>query len=410
MAMPEVAQMAHLQRKRRITDTWHGKCMGFQPRPARIETMKTLDEIDSSPGGESVVKPVEPHKKHNVMSAQPEGDQSGNTGTHSGKPLKRGVKAAAIVIAAISVFVLLRAPARSAHKPASVVQGEVQASEIKVVPKVAGRVQALHVRQGDKVQKGQLLVALENQDLQAKLEQARAAVELAKEHHRIVQAACVEDICAQSNWWVNAKAFAERAEKTVNRSRALQAAKVISLQELQDSERDLDWARSAERAAKASFDLAVAVFGNEGKLVVAGNLEQATRTLAELEALVGELAITSPIDGEVQGRIVGQGEMATVDLPVVSIVDPQGVWVSFHLPEDLLSNIRMGTTFRVRVPDLGNEEVPVTVNYISPNVGLAAKGARGLDLRIFEVRAIPAQATQGLRSGMSAVLTWRDFN
>jgi HlyD family secretion protein len=283
-----------------------------------------------------------------------------------------------------------------------------------VVPKVVGRVQALHVRNGDKVRKGQLLVSLENQDLQARLEQARAAMELAKEHNRIVQAVCVENICAQSNWWVTAKAVAEHAEQTVNRSRALQAAEVISLQELQDSQRDLDRARSSERAAKASFDLAVTVLGNQGKLADAGNLEQATRTLAELDALVAELALTSPMEGEVQGRIVGQGELATLDLPVVSIVDTQDVWMTFNLPEDLLSNIRMGTTFRVRVPALGNEEVSVKVNYISPNGGFAtkraAKGTRGPDLRTFEVRAVPAQGTEGLRAGMSALLTWQNFN
>jgi HlyD family secretion protein len=376
--------------------------------------MKTLDEFDGSPAGESVVKPVEPHKKYSVMNAQPKGDQPGKTGTHSTKPLKRGVNVALLAIAALSVFVPLGMAAWSAHKPALVVQGEVQATEIKVVPKVVGRVQALHVCKGDKVRKGQLLVSLEDQDLQANLEQARAEMELAKEHNRIVRAACVEDICALSNWWVKAKAVAEHAEQTVNRSRTLHAAKVSSLQELQDSERNLDWARSSERAAKASFDLAVAVFGNEGKLAAAANHEQATRTLAELEALVAELALTSPIDGEVQGRIVGQGELVTPDLPVVSIVDPQDVWVRFNLPEDLLSNIRLGTTLRVRVPALGNQEVPVKVNYISANGGFvtrrAAKGNGGSDLRTFVVRAVPVQVTAGLRSGMSALLTWRNFN
>jgi len=150
--------------------------------------------------------------------------------------------------------------ARSVHKPAFVVQGEVQATEIKVVPKVIGRVQTLHVCKGDKVRKGQLLVSLENQELQAKLEQARAAMELAKEHNKIVQAACIEDICAQSNWWVTAKAVAEEAEQTVRRSRALQAAEVISVQDLQDLERDSNRARCSERAAKASLDLAVAAY------------------------------------------------------------------------------------------------------------------------------------------------------
>jgi HlyD family secretion protein len=375
--------------------------------------MKTVDEFDGSPARECVLKPVEPHKKLSVTNAQPEGDQPGNTATHFAKVLTRGIKAALLFIVALSVCVPLGVAAWSAHKPALVVQGEVQAAEIKVVPKVVGRVQALHVCKGEKVRKGQLLVLLENQELQAKLEQARAAMELAKEHNRIVRAACLEDICAQSNWWVKAKAVAEHAQQTVNRSRALQVTEVISLQELQDAERSLDWARSSERAAKASFDLAVALFGNEGKMVADPNLDQATRTLAELEELVAELSLTSPVDGEVQDWVVGPGELATPGSPVVSLVDPQDVWVRFNLPEDLLSNIRMGTTFGVSVPALGIEEVPVKVNYISPNGGFAtsraAKGTGGF-VRTFEVRAVPAQAPEGLRSGMSALLTSRKFN
>src|SRR6266404_4137572 len=119
------------------------------------------------------------------MNAQPQGDQPGNTGAHSAKAVKRGIKAALLLFAVLSICVPLGVAAWSAHKPAFVVQGEVQAAEIKVVPNVVGRVQALHVSPGEKVRKGRLLLSLENQELQARLEQARAAMEVAKEHNKI---------------------------------------------------------------------------------------------------------------------------------------------------------------------------------------------------------------------------------
>jgi len=116
----------------------------------------------------------------------------------------------------------------------------------------------------------------------------------------------------------------------------------------------------------------------------------------------------------VQRRIGELGEGVTPGVPVMSIVDPQHVWVRFNLPEDLLSEVRMGTNLRVRVPALGNQEVPVRVDSISPNAGFAirrvASGTGDSVLRIFEVRAVPIQITEGLRPGMSAVLTWRKCN
>jgi len=348
--------------------------------------------------------------KHGPTNAQPDGDQPGNTTAHSFNSFKRDVKAAWLLIAAVTLGVA----ACSVHKPARVVQGEVQAAEIKVVPKVVGRVRALHVCPGDKVRKGQLLVSLEDRDLQAKLEQARVAMELAKAYDERVRAAGVEHICAQSNWWMSTKAVAERAEQNVTRSRALKAAEVISPQELRDLERDLDWAQSSERAAKASFNLAVALFSDKGKLAAASNHEQATQTVAELEALIAELAITSPVDGEVQGGMPREGELVTLGIPAAKIVDPQNLWVRFNVPEDLRSNIRMGSTLRVRVPALGNQEVPVKVSYISPDEGFAARqaanGTRGFDHSTFQVRAVPVQVTEGLRSGMSALLTCGKFN
>jgi len=373
--------------------------------------MKTLDEVECSPTGEPVLKPVEPHIKNGLMKSQLDGDQRGSSRPRSVKALNRFIKAARLVIAVLPVFLSFGVVASPAHKPVLVIQGEVQATEVNVVPMVMGRVQALHVREGDRVRKGQLLVSLENPELQARLEQARAAMELAKEHNKILQAACVEYICAQSNLWRQAKAAAEHAEQTADRSRAFHAAKVISLQELQDLERDLEGARSSERAARASSDLARALFGNEGQLAAAASLQQATQRVAELDALVAELTLTSPIDGEVQSQIVEHGELANPGMPVMTIVDPQDLWVRFNVPEDALSKIRMGTTLRARVPALGNQEVPVKVNYISPNrhfvSSRAANGTGDFDARTFEVRAVPSQVAEGLRPGMSALLTWQ---
>ena len=97
-------------------------------------------------------------------------------------------------------------------------------------------------------------------------------------------------------------------------------------------------------------------------------------------------------------------------LPVVSIVNLQDVWVTFNLREDLLANIRMGSTFRVRVPALGNQEIAVKVNYIAPKGDFATwratKATGDFDLKTFEVRAVPTAPVAGLRAGMSVLATW----
>lgn len=215
------------------------------------------------------------------MNTHLDDDRYGIKGIHAATLRNRGVKIALSVIVALSVFVTLGVVARSAHRP-PLAKGEVQATETKVAPNGIGQNQAMPAGKGNDVEKEQLLVSLKNQDPQAGFEQTRAAMEFPKEHNKRVQAACAEYICAQSNLWVKAKAISARAEHTVARSRPLQAAGVISPEELQDLERGLDWARSCERAAKSSLDLAVALFGSEGELAVSVNLDPPTWKIAEV--------------------------------------------------------------------------------------------------------------------------------
>ena len=203
------------------------------------------------------------------MNTHLEDDRYGTKGIRAATARNRGRKAGLSIIAALSLFATLGLAARS-HRTA-LAQGEVQTTENKVVPNAMGQGSARPAIKDDQVRERRLPVSLEKDDLEARREEARAATALAQEHNKRVRAAWAEYISAQSNWWVKANAVAERAEQTVARSRPSQAAGVISPQELEDLERGLDWARSCERAAKASFDLAVALSASKGDLAVSTN-------------------------------------------------------------------------------------------------------------------------------------------
>ena len=338
-------------------------------------------------------------------------DQPGSAGKHSAnqsavKPLTFfGTVALSIALLGVTAGWL-------GQKPPVLVTGEVEATNIKMVPQVASKIQGWHVRQGEKVREGQLLVSLENQDVQTRLGQDCAATTSTNELKQAVRDSCVEDISMQSNCWVKAKAVAEHAEQTVDRSRELQAAGVMSLEELKARERDLDLARSSEQSARANFDLAVTLCGEVERLAAAA--EHADQAIVELQSLVAELSLTNRIDGEVQRQPAEEGEWVTPGSTVVSVVDLQDVWVRFNVPEGSLANISIGTTFYVRVPSLGNQEIPIRVNYIAPTDSRTPsqhlKKTGDFALKNFEVRAVPVHVTAGLRPGMSVLADWSKFN
>ena len=293
---------------------------------------------------------------------------------------------------------------------ALLVQGEVDATEVKLAPKVVGRVQELYVHKGDAVKKGQVLVQLESLDLRAKLAQAQADLDHAKhELDKVNRGSREEEIRAAANNWAKARSQAEQAERDFNRFKALREQEAISQQKLEDSERDWKMARDSERALKAVLDEAEAGYREEDKRAAAAQYKAAEEHVAEVQALVSELKLMAPIDGEVVDRIVEPGELVSPGFPIVSLVDLNDVWVTFNLREDLLAKVRMGSIFTVRIPALGNKDIKFKVNYISARGDFATwratRASGDFDLKTFEVRGVPIEPVEGLRPGMSALVT-----
>jgi HlyD family secretion protein len=85
------------------------------------------------------------------------------------------------------------------------------------------------------------------------------------------------------------------------------------------------------------------------------------------------------------------------------------LWVSFNVREDLLNGLSVGTTFDATIPALNNEKVQLTVYYMKDLGTYAAwkatKTTGQFDLKTFEVRARPTTTVEGLRPGMSVIVT-----
>ena len=227
-------------------------------------------------------------------------DQPTNTERHSAQ---RRVKASTFVgAAALSVALVAMATGWAAHKPTVLVKEETEATKTKVASKAVGTVRAERIC-GSTVRKSQKLVSLERL---ATLKQERETGGSMNASSEWLRGSVEQDICLQSNWWMHAKAVAEQAQGDVNRARELQAAGVISLQEYQASERDLNLAQGSERAARANVDLTVALCGEVKRLDAVA--EHAAQRIAELEALVAELRSTSRIDDNAQDQILEQAD------------------------------------------------------------------------------------------------------
>jgi HlyD family secretion protein len=291
------------------------------------------------------------------------------------------------------------------------VQGEVDATQVRVASKVVGRLDSLPVHKGDAVTKGELLFVLSSPEINARLDQANAALRGAEaQNSKALSGAEQEDIEAAYNMYLKAQAAFELAQKTNVRIQNLYKEGVVPAQKRDESEAQLKAASETANAARATWTKAKNGSRIEDKASARAMVDRAEGAITEVKSFLDETRITSPFSGEISDIIAEPGELVSAGYPVVTIVDLKDCWVTFNLREDLLASIRMGSEFEARFPALGNREVMLKVSYIHPLGNFATwnatKTSGDFDMKTFEVHARPVKPLEGLRPGMSALVNW----
>ncbi len=326
---------------------------------------------------------------------------------------KNGFIPAALGLVIVALFFSYSVWILSIPKPFEV-QGEVDATQVKVASKLTGRVDSIAVRKGEKVEKGQLLFIIHSPEVEAKLEQARAALEAAEaQNQKAIIGAQREDIEAAYNSWLKAEAAAELAEKTFRRIEKLYQDGVVPAQKRDEAETQYKVARQTAQAAKALYDKALKGTRPEDKQTAKAMVHKANATISEVEAYLTETRIYAPIAGEVSNIIAEKGEIVTAGYPVLTLADLNDSWISFNLREDLLADIRQGSPLKAFIPALGNQEIQLKITYINALGNFATwnatKTSGDFDLKTFEVHARPLKKVEGLRPGMSALVDWNQL-
>ncbi len=297
------------------------------------------------------------------------------------------------------------------HPAPDLVQGEAEATEIKIATKIPARVQRIHVAEGDRVGHGDVLVTLASPETEAKLAQAEAAREAATaQRDKADTGAREEEIRQAYNVWQRAKHAAELAETTAGRVERLYADGVLPEQRRDEAVARWKSAREAAEAARAVYDMARSGTREEDRRAAEALAAQAAGAVTEVEAYLAETRLESPIEGEVSVVVAEEGELAAAGFPLMTLLDLSDIWVSFNLREDRLGALRMGSRMWARIPALADREVEVKVSYIAAQgdyaTWRATSASGGFDLRTFEVRARPLAPVEGLRPGMSAIVDW----
>jgi HlyD family secretion protein len=294
------------------------------------------------------------------------------------------------------------------NKPPEILQGEADASSIRIAGKLPGRVVELFVREGDLVNEGDTLVHIHSSLADAKLMQARALEDAAVAVNRKVDAGTRPQIIRSAyDLLQQAEAAVGISRKTYERLETLFKQGVVSEQKRDEAKAAYDAALAGADAARNQYELALQGAQSEDKTQALAMVTVAEGGVAEVESLLEDQYLVAPCSGQVDVIYPQVGELVSIGSPIMNLLRLDDKWVTFNVREEHLKDFAIGGEKTVMIPAL-NIEAPVEVFYIR-DLGTyatwhATKTTGDWDSKTFEVKARPLSDIPDLRPGMTVLL------
>jgi len=256
--------------------------------------------------------------------------------------------------------------------------GRIEATEIDVATKLAGRVDSIFVDEGDFVSAGQPLAKMQVQVLEAQLDEARAQHQQAINSAASIEAQVVQrqsDKVAQEALVTQRESELDAAQRRLARSETLSREGASSMQELDDDRARTRSAQATVSSARAQVTAAqAAIDATRAQLVASrSTVDAAQATIARVEADITDSQLVAPRDGRVQYRVAEPGEVLAAGGKVLNMVDLSDVYMTFFLPETVAGKLALGAEVRLILDAAPGYVVPATVSFVASTAQFTPK-------------------------------------
>jgi HlyD family secretion protein len=248
--------------------------------------------------------------------------------------------------------------------------GRIEATEIDIAAKSAGRVQEILVNEGDYVTADQVVARIDTDVLEAQLHQAEAELREAESSVTTAQSqvilrgaekAAAEAVLAQREAELNV------AQKHYDRTERLTRKGAASEQDLDDDSARREGAAAAVAAAKAQVAATEAAIATaKAELTGAEAAVAAERAnIASIRADLDDSILRAPRDGRVQYRVAELGEVVAAGGRVVNMIDLSDVYMTFFLPTAQVGRLALGDEVRLVLDAAPQRVIPASVTFVA---------------------------------------------
>ena len=305
---------------------------------------------------------------------------------------------AAIVSLALGLVMLAIPGCRHTDPAAQAIHlnGRIESTTVDLGPKVAGRVVEIHVKEGDRVKAGDLLVRLDLGETMISVEREEAGFRSAEARADDLEAGSRNaEIAAAEAEVGDRRAAVQLAAIEEERQKALLDQAVGTQQDYDRAHTVLERSRAALKMSVQRLALARDGFRDNQTAAAKADAERAAAMLKQSRILAKEGEIRAPADGIIIHRLAEPGQLIGAGQPTLTMAFAGRLFVRTFIPETSLGKVKMGMPAQVTVDAFPNRTFNARITEISPESEFTPKAVETRAERVNLVYAAKADLDRG---------------
>ena len=285
-----------------------------------------------------------------------------------------------------------------------VARGWVEGREVDVGAMTAGRLSVVRVQEGDTVTVGDTIALISRDATLAEADVARGRMATAAARLRELERGTrAEDIAAARAELAGVDAELEHAQRELARLEPLEDAGGISQQTIDDARTAVVHAAARREVVRERLARLRAGATREQLEAARAELAAARAAFAAAESVAEELVVVAPVSGPVLVRAFEEGEVVGAGAPIVTVLAGDERWVRVWVPQEVLQDVRVGSTARVSIDGGASGAVTARVASIATRAEFTPRVALTEDERadlMYAVRLDVDESAPALRVGV----------
>ena len=276
--------------------------------------------------------------------------------------------AVAIIAAGIALYLLLK-PAELPEGIASG-NGRIEAVEIDIAAKTAGRIRDIVAEEGQLVKAGDVVAHMDTETMRAQLAEAEAQLAQAINNVQIAETQVSQRQSERASAMATVRqreAELNAARKRYGRSETLAREGATAVQERDDNLASVEGAAATVEAARAQLAAVDASIAASRSQVIGArsNVDAVRATIVRIKADIADSDLRAPRSGRIQYRVAQPGEVVASGGRVMNLVDLTDVYMTFFLPETAAGKVRIGSEVRLVLDAASNIVIPAKISFVA---------------------------------------------